>query len=78
MIEAVISKLETICVDNNIKILDIVMNRFKTNISPIEVLSLGFYILNIGAYIMKTSEYHAYKSLSNLLGKDLLIQWNEK
>ena len=55
MIESVISKLETICVDKNIKILDIDMNRFDKNIIPVEVLLLGFNILNIGTVRMNNS-----------------------
>lgn len=78
VIEAAISKLEATGIDKYIKTLDIVMAGAKTNITPTEMLSLGFNILNIGRSGMKTLEFPVYKNPANLSGKGWVIQWDEE
>ena len=78
VIEAAINKLQTTGIDKYIKVIDTVLAGVKTNISPIELISLGLSVLNIGAKDMKTLEFPVYKDPATLPGKGWIIQWDKE
>lgn len=77
VIEASINKLQEVGINKYIKVIDIVMAGIKTNISPVELISLGGNVLKIGTENMKSLEFPVYKDPITLPSKGWVIRWDK-
>ncbi len=77
VIEAIIKKVEDTGIEKYMDIINLGIKNVKTNISPNEMLSLGYSILNIGTNDIKQLEFPVYKSSEKLDKKGWVIKWDK-
>ncbi|RDY27455.1 LytR family transcriptional regulator [Romboutsia weinsteinii] len=77
VVEAALVKVQKTGIDEYIKMLDSAMKNTKTNLSPTDLISLGYRVLKIGQADIKSMEFPVYKNPANLEGKGWIIKWDK-
>ncbi|WP_147568447.1 LCP family protein [[Clostridium] dakarense] len=77
VIEGIIKKVEDTGIEKYMAIINAGIKNVKTNISPKEMLSLGYSALKIGSNDIKQLEFPIYKSSEKLDKKGWVIKWDK-
>lgn len=76
-IEGIIKKVENTGIEKYMDIINLGIENIKTNISPNEMLSLGYSILKIGSNDIRQLEFPVYKSSKKLDKKGWVVKWDK-
>lgn len=77
VVESALVKVQNTGIDEYIKMLDSAMKNTKANLSPTELISLGYRVLKIGASDVKSLEFPVYQNPANLEGKGWVVRWDK-
>ncbi len=78
VIQSIVKDIEKQGIDKFIKILNTGIKNVKTNLSPVEMISLGYRAMTIKDKNIEELEFPVYKEGKILPGKGWVIQWDKE